>query len=34
MQNMLKGIKFQNEWCEDPRVVKSQVKEYFHNGFQ
>jgi len=29
MQNMIKGINIQNEWCEDPQIVKKQVKEFF-----
>lgn len=29
MQNMIKGLKVHNEWCEDPEIVKKGVKECF-----
>ena len=33
MKNMIKGVKIENQWCEEPRKVKENIKNFFEKRF-
>lgn len=31
---MIKGVKIEDKWCEEPRNVKEEIKDYFQNKYK